>query len=72
MPFYDYRCRECGQVFEVRATFKEKDEGLRPICPSCESKETEQVVSAPMVVRAGDGASAVPLGCGPSAGPGCC
>lgn len=74
MPLYDYQCRACGQVFEVRATFKQKEEGLQPICPSCESKETVQVVTAPMMFRAGagDGASLPPLGCGPSAGPGCC
>ncbi len=72
MPLYDYQCRACGQVFEVRATFKQKEEGLQPICPSCESKETEQVVTAPMIMRVGDGANLTPLGCGPNAGPGCC
>jgi putative FmdB family regulatory protein len=74
MPLYDYRCSACGQTFEIRATFKEKERGLHPRCPACESMETQQLVSAPMVVRAGpgDAASALPLGCAPSAGPGCC
>jgi putative FmdB family regulatory protein len=74
MPLYDYQCRDCGEVFEIRATFKQKEEGLHPNCPSCESKKTEQVVSAPMVIRAGagDGASLAPFACSPNAGPGCC
>lgn len=74
MPLYDYRCSVCGQTFEVRATFKEKEQGLHPICPVCQNEQTTQVVTAPMVVRAGsgDGANVMPLGCGPSAGPGCC
>ncbi len=72
MPLYDYQCRDCGQVFEVRATFKQKGQGLHPICPACESTETQQVVSAPMVVRAGGGADLTPFACSPNAGPGCC
>ena len=28
MASYDYRCRNCGNVFTVRATFKEKEAGL--------------------------------------------
>ncbi len=72
MPMYDYQCRACGQVFEVRATFKEKEQELRPICPVCKSVETQQVITAPMMIRAGDGASLPPLACGPNAGPGCC
>jgi putative FmdB family regulatory protein len=25
MPFYDYRCKDCGETFEVRATRKRAD-----------------------------------------------
>jgi putative FmdB family regulatory protein len=28
MPLYDYQCQRCQTVFEVRATFKEKEVGL--------------------------------------------
>ncbi len=74
MPLYDYQCRDCGQVFEVRATFKQKEQGLHPACPACESAKTQQVVSAPMVVRAGAGdrADLAQFACDPSAGRGCC
>ncbi len=51
MPLYGYQCRDCGQVFEIRATFKQKEQGLHPVCPSCESAGTQQVVSAPMIIR---------------------
>ena len=30
MPFYDFKCDECGERFVVRATFKEKQAGLQP------------------------------------------
>lgn len=32
MPLYDYQCQGCQNVFEVRATFKDKEEGLKPDC----------------------------------------
>ncbi|RPJ18717.1 MAG: zinc ribbon domain-containing protein, partial [Chloroflexi bacterium] len=40
MPLYDYQCQNCQAVFEVRATFKEKEQGLKPKCPQCQSKKT--------------------------------
>lgn len=73
MPLYDYQCQACKYVFEIRATFREKEEGLHPICPACESPLTHQVVSAPLVFRSGgDGSTVAPSGCCPTAGPGCC
>lgn len=44
--FYDYKCTDCEEVFEVRATFAEKEKGLKPECPKCGSKQTKQVFSA--------------------------
>ena len=32
MPLYDYQCRACGQVTEVRHGFREPHEGA---CPAC-------------------------------------
>ena len=74
MPLYDYQCQACGHLFEIRATFKEKEDSLRPICPTCESVQTKQMLSAPMVILSGAGAGAPlpPLGCGPNARSGCC
>lgn len=46
MPFYDFRCQQCGHPFTVRATFQEKDAGLHPECPVCQAQETQQVLTA--------------------------
>jgi putative FmdB family regulatory protein len=40
MPIYDYKCRHCGQAFELlvlKTTVAE--------CPACQSKELEQLIS---------------------------
>ncbi len=73
MPNYDYQCDRCDTTFEVRASFKEKETGLKPVCPSCQSTETHQLLSVGMFVHAGatDGVTSSSC-CGPSAGPGCC
>ena len=74
MPTYDYQCQDCEHVFEVRATFKQKDAGLQPECPECHSAKTQQAFRSVMFVRSGDSASAMPMpmACGPNMGPGCC
>lgn len=73
MPLYDYQCQSCQTVFEVRATFKEKEEGLKPECPQCHSKKTRQLLTSGLFLRkSDDGAELTLPACGPSAGPGCC
>lgn len=73
MPLYDYQCQQCETVFEVRATFKEKDAGLKPECPQCHSKKTRQLLTSGLILRrSDDGASFDLPACGPNAGPGCC
>ncbi len=72
MPFYSYKCEQCGEVFEVRASIKEKEAGLTPECPTCRSQEVRQVITAGLVIRGSDGGSISLPACGPAAGPGCC
>jgi putative FmdB family regulatory protein len=74
MPYYAYRCEKCGEAFEIRATFAEKEAGLNPECPKCHVREARQVLTAGMMLRGGGGDGAASSGgcCGPSAGPGCC
>ena len=72
MPIYNFQCEQCSEVFEVRATFKEKEAGLEPECPKCQSKETRQMITAGLVLRGSNGASISLAGCGPNTGPGCC
>lgn len=73
MPIYDYQCDRCETTFEVRASFKEKEAGLKPVCPNCQNAETHQLLTVGMLVHGGgtDGAS-ISSCCGPNAGQGCC
>ncbi len=40
MPIYDYRCRACGEEFELLVL-----KGTVAACPACESQELEQMIS---------------------------
>ena len=71
MPIYEFRCEDCDEVFEVRASIKEKEAGLELKCPKCESENARQLLSHVMVLHGSDGVSLTP-GCGPDRGPGCC
>ena len=70
MPLYDYRCEDCGEVFEVRASIKEKEDGLVLECPMCGSAEARQRLTFASVLHGGK-PSPMPT-CGPSARSGCC
>ncbi len=73
---YEYRCRECGTMFDVTATIAQKEAGLHPECPSCGSKQAAQVFGAIGVLSGTRGGPARGFGgmpgCGPDMGPGCC
>ena len=47
MPTYDYKCKECGKVFEFFPRFSELDGQLN--CPNCGSQKTEGVFSIPHI-----------------------
>jgi putative FmdB family regulatory protein len=71
MPYYDFRCKECDHQFTIRASFAEKDAGLHPICPTCEAVETEQLLTAGVLIGAKTGGASMPLpmaASGPSCG----
>jgi len=44
MPLYEYRCRECGERFELLRRFDEADKDL--ICPRCQSEQVERQISS--------------------------
>lgn len=72
MPLYDYQCQDCQTIFEVRATFQEKEAGLQPECPHCQGQRTHQLLrSGPFLRKGGDGVSAYFVG-GPHGGSSCC
>ena len=44
MPFYEYRCLECGEDFEDLIRNKADEEALA--CPACQSKKLVKQMSA--------------------------
>ncbi|MBN1102055.1 MAG: zinc ribbon domain-containing protein [Deltaproteobacteria bacterium] len=43
MPIFEFRCMECGNVFE-KILFR-SDESVEMACPDCRSESLERVVS---------------------------
>jgi putative FmdB family regulatory protein len=72
MASYDYRCRNCGNVFTVRASFKEKEAGLDPVCPAYHVQDARPVIGAPMLAGVGvsNKSIALPVQSGPCCGSG--
>ncbi len=68
---YDYRCEDCGEVQEVRATLAEKERGLHLVCSKCGGTRLTQVFTAVNVITRSRGGS-LPPGCGPGSPTGCC
>ena len=56
MPIYEFRCTECGQVFEELVMRSSDQQDLA--CPRCAAREVERVLSACSVGPSGEGASA--------------
>ena len=52
MPIYDYKCRACGNRFQL--VRKITDESAPP-CKACGSAETEKVISPSAFVLKGSG-----------------
>ncbi|WAM33702.1 FmdB family zinc ribbon protein [Caldicellulosiruptor morganii] len=42
MPFYDLRCKECGEEFNTWASIQQR-ENKEIECPNCHSRELEPV-----------------------------
>lgn len=67
MPFYEYRCNECGEAFEMMMRFSESDR--IPACPKCESQNTQKKLSRVASFGTGSSDSAgASSSCGPSRG----
>ena len=47
MPTYDYKCKECGKVFEVFRRFSDYDKEIK--CPNCGSDKAERIFSVPQI-----------------------
>lgn len=49
MPFYDYKCAKCANVFEIEKGMKETPRNLG--CPKCGSAEVNRVYSRPRILK---------------------
>jgi len=47
MPAYDYKCKECGKVFEIFRRFSDYDKEIK--CPDCGSDKAERIFSVPQI-----------------------
>ncbi len=72
MPIYEYRCEQCGCNFEIRASIKEKEVGLKAECPTCHGQRVQQVIGAGLLMRVNESNDHPASCCGPDAKPGCC
>ncbi len=53
MPIYEYTCTACGQTFShLWRSIQAASEALAPPCPSCESGETQRILSQVAVLGA--------------------
>ena len=61
MPIFEYRCKECGENFEVIVN----SSSVRTVCKQCGSKKVEQLLSVFAVAGTSSGSASVELGpCG--------
>ena len=44
MPIYEYRCRKCGEKFELKLGFFHTRKSIK--CPKCGDEDPERVYSA--------------------------
>ena len=65
MPTYEYQCEDCGDTFEIKATFQQKAEGVQPACPRCHSTWVCQSFRPLQVISNRSGTDGGPSG-------GCC
>ena len=68
MPMYDYRCKNCDEIFE-ELVFSSSTPDEEITCPNCEENKSERLLSAPMVSTGGSSSgvsSSSSSGCGHS------
>lgn len=66
MPMYEYRCQECGKLYEQLRRMSEADTNLE--CPHCGGKNVERQVSACSFSGFASSGSSSGGGCGPRGG----
>lgn len=69
MPWYDYRCNECGEVFEVKRSFARSGEPAS--CPTCYSRVTQKLLATTYVLGLQSTAESMPVPMARKGGGGC-
>jgi putative FmdB family regulatory protein len=50
MPIYDYKCSNCGNIFEERQHIAEREIPEKLPCPDCRAQNTvKQIICAPAI-----------------------
>lgn len=65
MPIYEYKCNDCGAVFELLKTSSDDDKEVK--CNQCNSENITKLISAGSSLS-GSGVSLAPAGCGGKSG----
>ena len=52
MVKYDFKCNNCGHVFEVESSYSDE---IKPKCPECRSSEVRKVIPVTSVHYKGNG-----------------
>lgn len=55
MPIYEYRCPQCGTIFEQRRSFSQADDPTP--CPACDNPKAERLLSRFMIATGGNGSA---------------
>ncbi len=71
MPFYDLKCRECDEEFNIMAKMSERDQKLIK-CPKCGCAELETVFKSVNIVQSRKSSDASACPNAHVCGSGCC
>ncbi len=50
MPNYEFICKDCKEITEVKASLAEKEKGIEQQCPACGSKNMVQYYGNMIVI----------------------
>ena len=64
MPFYEYRCKDCDEKFELFVRSMSGDYEVK--CPKCQSKRCEKNISLFGTSSAGSSVATSAASCAPS------
>lgn len=53
MPFYDYRCQECGKASRLQFSYSEYGK-VQPVCPHCHSRKMKRHISRVALAKSED------------------